>query len=144
MGIVSMFRYFLRQQERPEKPKMARIFPKRISSIESEIKIKEEVPLDNCPHSTRNRKTTAHISQLEPLDFPSVKLIYMEGIVNRNPSVRLFFRTGDETEQTPIVTGRMISAEVMEVPNLPDVIDIVIRIPSDQAAKLPFVEVHLG
>lgn len=144
MKLSSLIRIFFRQAERVEKPKLARIFPTRISSIESEIKLKEKSQLENCPHAIRNQKPQTHISQKEPLDYPNAKLIYAEGIMNRNPSVRLFFRTGDETDQTPIVSGRMISAEVMEMPNLPDVIDIVIRIPSDQAAKLPFVEVHLG
>jgi hypothetical protein len=103
-----------------------KISPKRIVSADM-----------NCPHGIAN-------------DFESLvkgaqtkrSILLKENIVLRSPLVRLFFRTGEGQDHTPMVTGHLVVAHVREQDGMNDMLEVTIRVNAEQAAQLPFLEVY--
>jgi len=70
------------------------------------------------------------------------KMYVKDKILSHSPLVRMFFRTGEGHDQTPMVTGHLVRTRAIEVDGMNDMLEITIRVNADQAAQLPFVEVY--
>jgi hypothetical protein len=92
---------------------------------------------NDCPHE--------HIPDFEALVKGAQrkrKMYVKDQIVARSPLVRMFFRTTEGHEHTPIITGHLVKARVIEADDMNDMFEITVRINAEQAANLPFLEVY--
>lgn len=93
---------------------------------------------------------TADCPREHPIDIESLvkgaqqqrKLYVKDKILANSPLVRMFFRTGEGTDHTPIITGHLVRARAVEIDGMNDMFEVTIRVNADQAAQLPFVEVY--
>lgn len=93
---------------------------------------------------------TADCPHEHPLDIESLvkgaqrqrKLYVKDKILANSPLVRMFFRTGEGHDHTPIITGHLVRARAVEIDGMNDMFEVTIRVNADQAAQLPFVEVY--
>lgn len=90
-----------------------------------------------CPHAP-----TTSIDELVKSVGVHRSIILRQNILANSPIVRMFFRTGEGHERTPMVAGHMIRAHVVEIDGMNDMFEVTIRINAEQAANLPFVEVY--